>query len=91
MKANRAHYEIPESSKNNEIKRLAWGAGPVLTPKDVGGRWKVSERTVTGLARRGILPGIRIGKLWRFPISAIEDFEQTQLVSDGEVNEIVGG
>ena len=46
-----------------------------LTPKDLADRYRISERQVTHLARIGYLPGIKIGKLWRFREEDIEAWE----------------
>lgn len=49
-----------------------------LTPKDIAERYRISERQVTHLARIGYLPGIKIGKLWRFKEDDIEAWEGRQ-------------
>jgi excisionase family DNA binding protein len=38
----------------------------LLTPAEVGGILGVHAKTVERMARRGELPGIRIGRYWRF-------------------------
>ncbi len=53
------------------------------TVKEVAKRFKISERQVTEFARSGILPGIRIGRLWRFRIDAVERWEEGQTVDEG--------
>ena len=47
-----------------------------LTPKDLAQRYQVSERQITHLARMGYLPGIRIGKLWRFNEEDLQEWEE---------------
>ena len=54
-----------------------------LTPKDFAERYRVSERQVTHLARIGYLPGIKIGKLWRFREEDIEAWEGRHRGTDG--------
>ena len=67
-----------------------------LTPKDLAHRYQISERQITHLARVGHLPGIRIGKLWRFRENDIEEWEKTQKVEwdrdeiSRQVDEILG-
>ena len=64
-----------------------------LTPKDIAHRYQISERQVTHLARIRYLPGIRIGKLWRFREDDIEEWEKRQRVQDEisqRVDEILG-
>jgi excisionase family DNA binding protein len=60
-----------------------------LTPRELSERFKISERQVTKLARSGILPGIKIGKLWRFKISEIEEWERHQGYDRDEINFLV--
>ncbi len=66
-----------------------------FTPRELAQRFKVTERAITQWARMGILPGIRIGRLWRFKGSAIEEWERAQGIDKDEiealVDEIVGG
>jgi excisionase family DNA binding protein len=45
-----------------------------LTLKDVADRLKVSVKTVRRWVKSGQLRGIRAGKQWRVPESAIEEF-----------------
>lgn len=42
---------------------------------------KVHPKTLQKLARKGIVRGIHIGKLWRFRASTIEEWIQRQLAS----------
>ena len=49
-----------------------------LTPKDLAKRYRVTQQQVTKLARHGVLPAIKIGKLWRFKLEAIEEWERNQ-------------
>ncbi len=66
-----------------------------LTPREVAQRFKVTERTITKLAHMGILPAIKIGRLWRFPVKGVEEWERRQGYDREEidtlVNEIVEG
>ena len=38
-------------------------------PAEVAARYGVHERTIRNLIRRGVLPGVRIGKLYRLRMS----------------------
>ena len=40
---------------------------------------QVNEKTVRRMAAQGIIPGLRIGKLWRFRISALDVWVTSQL------------
>ncbi len=41
----------------------------------------VHPKTLQKLARKGIVRGVHVGKLWRFRASTIEDWIQRQLAS----------
>jgi|GEM_PF-829527 excisionase family DNA binding protein len=51
-----------------------------LTPKDLAQRYQISERQVTHLARIGLLPGFRIGKLWRFKEEDLQEWEKRRRI-----------
>ena len=51
----------------------------ILEPKEVAKRLKVSYRTVVRLADRGVLPGFRMGDLWRFRARDIEKYIDDQM------------
>jgi len=48
--------------------------GELLTVKKVQERLQVSERTVFNLMKRGELHGFKVGKLWRFEESDIDEY-----------------
>lgn len=60
-----------------------------MTPKELATRYKVSEGHITNLARSGILPGIKIGHVWRFKAADIEEWERHQGYHAEEVGGIV--
>jgi len=60
-----------------------------FTSKELAQRFKVTERAITQWARTGILSGIRIGRLWRFKVSAIEEWERAQGIDRGEIEAFV--
>ena len=45
-----------------------------LTVDEVAAVLRISVQAVRRLLRRGELPGVRVGKLWRIPRSALEAF-----------------
>ena len=47
---------------------------PVMTVKEVAAYLRADENTVYRLARRHTLPGIKIGRSWRFRREDIESF-----------------
>lgn len=46
----------------------------LLTPKEVAGILRVSPRTVQRWVKEGKLRAVRVGKLWRIPREALEEF-----------------
>ena len=49
-----------------------------LTPRELAKRYQVTQQQITKLARHGVLPAIKVGKLWRFKLEAIEEWERNQ-------------
>lgn len=45
-----------------------------LTPAEAARLLRVSEDTVRGMLNAGTLPGLRLGRLWRIPEAALEDW-----------------
>lgn len=46
----------------------------LLTPQEVADRLAVSTDTVQRMAARGELPGLRVGRQWRFSAQAVSDW-----------------
>ena len=54
-----------------------------LTTADLAERWHMSQQWVTILARTKQIPGaMRVGNRWRYPVAAIEAWEQRHTVRD---------
>lgn len=51
---------------------------PLLDPEEAAALMKIHPKTLKKLARRGIIRGIRIGKLWRFRASVIAEWIERQ-------------
>ena len=62
----------PQQERNHPEKII------YLTSHDLAQRFQVTERQVTHLARIGYLPGIKIGKLWRFKEEDLQEWEKGQ-------------
>ena len=48
----------------------------ILTISDVASLFKVTEKTMYGLAQKGDLPGFKVGGQWRFQRAAIDSWIQ---------------
>ena len=53
-------------------------ADEMMTPKQVANYFKVSQITIHRLTQRGALPGIKIGRQWRYLRKNIEYLVQDQ-------------
>ncbi|WP_082024675.1 excisionase family DNA-binding protein [Mameliella alba] len=55
-----------------------------FTPDTLAERWACSAETVRQMVKRGELPGFRVGRLFRIPVNAVEEYEECQTsASDG--------
>ncbi len=62
-----------KDANNDQVKSEPAYARP-LTPDEAADYLKVSKRTVLELARRGEIPGRKIGNRWRFSPSQLARF-----------------
>ena len=51
---------------------------PLLNSEEAAAVMKIHPKTLQKLARRGVVRGIHVGKLWRFRASAIEAWIESQ-------------
>ena len=54
---------------------------PLLTPHEASDYLRVHAKTVIRLARQGQIPGLRIGKHWRFRASDLTEWTDLRLKS----------
>jgi excisionase family DNA binding protein len=59
------------------------------TTRQLAEKWQVTQRTVINLAVSGELPGIRIGRLWRFRPQDIDAWEHRQEIDEDRVQDFV--
>ena len=52
---------------------------PMIDAYEAGGLLKLHPKTVKRLAADGIIPGLKIGKLWRFRASSLDEWMRSQL------------
>ncbi|WP_370182576.1 helix-turn-helix domain-containing protein [Alteriqipengyuania sp.] len=48
---------------------------PPLSPIDLAERWGCSTTLIYDLLAAGTLRGFKLGKLWRIPVAAVEEYE----------------
>jgi excisionase family DNA binding protein len=58
----------------------------ILEAKEVAKILKVHTRTITRLAEKGEIKGFRVGDLWRFRSSAVEEYIREQENKSGKAN-----
>ena len=56
----------------------------LFTPEEVAEMLSVNESTVRSWIRKGIMPGIKIGKFWRIAESELEKYIERKL-EEGEL------
>jgi len=60
----------------------------LLTLREVSEKLQISENTLYKLARKGEIPGIKIGNQWRFKVQDIEKWlEEQKRKKKGNKNE----
>jgi excisionase family DNA binding protein len=64
--------EASRDVPTDEHSTILSGYPPTLTPAQIGEVLNLSAARVRDLLRRGELPGVRIGNLWRSPRVALE-------------------
>ncbi|MGE5123447.1 MAG: helix-turn-helix domain-containing protein [Acidobacteriaceae bacterium] len=73
MQDKQAHDETSEIFTGvNENGNLE-PSGTLWTVEDVAGYLKLQPETIRAMARRGELPAIKLGKVWRFQKTAIDE------------------
>jgi len=50
------------------------GLGAFMTVEDVADMLRINKSTVYRMAKAGRIPATRVGRQWRFRLSALEDF-----------------
>ena len=57
---------------------------PLLNPQQAGGLLEIHAKTLLKMARANEVPGIRIGKHWRFRASLLNTYIAERLQSSGQ-------
>jgi excisionase family DNA binding protein len=52
---------------------------PFLDPVEAARLLNLHPKTLTRLSREGRIPGIKLGKCWKYRISALENWVESQL------------
>ncbi|MBN2147904.1 MAG: helix-turn-helix domain-containing protein [Anaerolineales bacterium] len=63
-----------DSASKAAIARFGVNTEPLLTVEEVARYLRLQPGTVRGMARRGELPVVKVGRRWRFKRSQIESW-----------------
>ena len=84
MFPNPDHRDLP-AINSQSVKKLVGSTRdlpePLLDSGEAASIMKIHPKTLQKLARRGIVRGVHIGKLWRFRLSEIERWIDRQMAS----------
>jgi len=61
----------------------------IMTPSEVAALLKIHLKTVYKLAERGVIPGNRIGRSWRFSRSDVLELVSTKSLNLGETSDVL--
>jgi excisionase family DNA binding protein len=61
----------------------------IMTPSEVASLLKIHLKTVYKLAEKGVIPGNRIGRSWRFSRTDVLELVSTKSMGLGEGDEAV--
>lgn len=67
-----------EISQSGTGRVLSFIPKPLLDTDEAASVMRIHPKTLQKLARRGVVHGIRIGKLWRFRASDIQEWIASQ-------------
>jgi excisionase family DNA binding protein len=71
---NQIHEDGLLASSSSQFEQSAIDyTSPLWTVEEVAGYLKLQPETVRSMARRGELPAIKLGKVWRFRKTAIHE------------------
>ena len=75
------HTDSTPSPKKPPIAAVAPVPERLLDSEEAASIMDIHPKTLQKLARKGVVRGIHIGKLWRFRASAIEEWIDRQMAS----------
>lgn len=70
----KAESERRERDASSETNRNTRELGAFMTVEDVAEMLRINKSTVYRMAKAGRIPATRVGRQWRFRLSALEDF-----------------
>jgi excisionase family DNA binding protein len=73
------------SEKKDDQKKGQQEFEPLLDSQQAAELMRVHPETVKRRARRGEIPGMKFGKLWRFRVSVLESFIQGMMQENQDI------
>jgi len=71
------HIAVPKRPPASEV----FVPEPLLDTDQAAAIMRIHPKTLQRMARRGVIRGVHIGKLWRFRASVLEDWIARQMAS----------
>jgi excisionase family DNA binding protein len=76
-----ADVNNPPENKPKKNLTIGLNTEPMLTTEEVARYLRLQPGTVRGMARRGELPVVKVGRRWRFKRSQIEGWLRNNMVA----------
>ena len=83
MTSKESQYE-ERLSTGNFVEQNASNSEPLWTVNDVAQYLRLKSETVRAMARRGDLPVVKVGRMWRFKRKLVENWLQQSLEESKE-------
>ena len=74
-----SHPISPLSEEPLSVREAPGRHEPLLDSKEAAQLLRIHPKTLQRMARRGEIPALQVGKLWRFSASALLFWEQQKL------------
>ena len=71
-RADHRSEQVAETAATEKLPRE--GLGAFMTVEDVAEMLRINKSTVYRMAKAGRIPATRVGRQWRFRLSALEEF-----------------
>ena len=76
------YHQVPQCSSSHitvPTSKLSADFEPVLDTNEAAGLLKIHPKTLQRMARSGRVPAFRIGDLWRFRASALDEWLRSEV------------
>jgi excisionase family DNA binding protein len=76
-----SHQAVPQPRPNSTTPGSPLAFEPVLNTEEAAALLQIHPKTLQRLARQGAVPAFRIGDLWRFRASALDEWLRSGVFS----------